>query len=1339
MLGLWVGLGLALHAPAVRLGARARSPQMLTPYEEWMQKRGMAATAEPQQPQQSQQPQQPQQQSAAQPAVAAEVPMPMAPPPIVAMPTDLIGTVSPARTRRTSQMPPMAAVVDEAADLLPRQAIMGNFVHHNPLERLQGKEFFEALDEVDAKSSYMSPAERLATIKPLDPRVRANKAVATLGANFLDRGLAKWEPPNRERGFLYFFASLENLGSAPWRHHARQAANRIIAIMDRNPNRDSKELALQLIEENLKEVEPDSSLWVSTTRAMLLDHPGWAGMFKRMEEREDERPVKFTDGKSIPIPVSLAEFVAVQSIITMSSVKALALKEGWKPDVQPLSKFLSKVSTRRRGERPRFGMGAEMQSLQNPSGLAYESQNFDVFQALEEQYEKVTMRAINTAPSLSYKPASRIRPNLQFYTCFDDREESFRRHIEGLADDMTDIETFGIAAFFNLPMKYKTDDQRPEETLAVEGVDGAPLNKMTLQQRTRGFLERKKLLAELTLAYERASFSPLGSLAISALLLPFSAHELFLKSLAPQTAVALEDAFSSVVMPKSVTDFDSPFSDAEASSRLAQVFKNIGVTKQNDFARLVMLTGHGARSVNNPLIAAYGRDESGPNARVFARYANNPSVRMMLRQQYGINIPDDTWFVGGYHDTTSDTVELYDVERVPATHERDLARARDVIDRARAQNALERCQKFFLADDVQTPEQALKHVRLRARDTAEVRPELAHSTNGAVIVGRRELTKGKFLDRRAFLPSYDPFEDDERGTNLESVLTPALLVGSSISLEYLFSTVNGGAGTKAPMNVVGNFGLQQGTAGDLLVGLATQMTELHSPQRAMYVIDAPVARVEAVLQRNKKLEDIVRNKWVKFFVRDPTTQQMYKEDNGRYFPVDAMEDSLTPLPDTVPFTKHQEYGKMVKKEEDDYTKAAYALIAASALLPFVPEGIEGFDLMLLPAILDSVDPIQVITTTSAALFGASTVAFSRRFLHGEFMYGRMQMTSAAMVLGFNMVATAPTLQAAALGWTLIGYCSTFLIGGFNDRPTARDNAAYAFLIYQLSDAALLSAIAFGPQNDVTNPELAALGLVLAATMKASQFPVSGLFLRSMEGATPTSALGYAALSAHVPVVLLAQTMPMWFEYDWARLLLAAIGGITAVQSTIIANVRADRRGSIASSTSATLGAILIVLAAGFDETALLLSLGHAAFRMNQILRSPGSIQENNEWAATLGAAKTSSQPVVDVFWKAGWSLNRLNSDFFRLPDTFYEIDLKKPLKFYNAKGAQLTLTAFFLATIGAFHLPQVNEKMAELLQTEPLVAAFLIAGNVIGSTALIRFLFGNVLDFGRFTSDRNKA
>ena len=123
----------------------------------------------------------------------------------------------------------IASMIEEASDLLPHQAILENFVHHNPWETLQHMEFQEALKHIEELSSYLSPAERLLHLCGRDPRRRAHEAIAELGAIFLDRGAAKWEAPNRERGFLYFFASLEGAGRAPWRAHARAAAAQVLS------------------------------------------------------------------------------------------------------------------------------------------------------------------------------------------------------------------------------------------------------------------------------------------------------------------------------------------------------------------------------------------------------------------------------------------------------------------------------------------------------------------------------------------------------------------------------------------------------------------------------------------------------------------------------------------------------------------------------------------------------------------------------------------------------------------------------------------------------------------------------------------------------------------------------------------------------------------------------------------------------------------------------------------------------------------------------------------------------------------------------------------------------
>ena len=59
------------------------------------------------------------------------------------------------------------------------------------------------------------------------------------------------------------------------------------------------------------------------------------------------------------------------------------------------------------------------------------------------------------------------------------------------------------------------------------------------------------------------------------------------------------------------------------------------------------------------------------------------------------------------------------------------------------------------------PDAALRHVEERSEHLAQPRPEYGHCTNAVCIVGRRSLTRGLFLDRRAFLVSYDADQDPD--------------------------------------------------------------------------------------------------------------------------------------------------------------------------------------------------------------------------------------------------------------------------------------------------------------------------------------------------------------------------------------------------------------------------------------------------------------------------------------------------------------------------------------------------------------------------------------------------
>ena len=73
---------------------------------------------------------------------------------------------------------------------------------------------------------------------------------------------------------------------------------------------------------------------------------------------------------------------------------------------------------------------------------------------------------------------------------------------------------------------------------------------------------------------------------------------------------------------------------------------------------------------------------------------------------------------------------------------------------------------------------------------------------------------------------------------------------------------------------------------------------MHVPLRALFVVDSPVTRVQAVLKRRPELAELVHNDWVRFVVRDPVTGEFYKQQNGLFSllaaPVPPTNTSVAP-------------------------------------------------------------------------------------------------------------------------------------------------------------------------------------------------------------------------------------------------------------------------------------------------------------------------------------------------------------------------------------------------------------------------------------------------------------
>ncbi len=321
------------------------------------------------------------------------------------------------------------------------------------------------------------------------------------------------------------------------------------------------------------------------------------------------------------------------------------------------------------------------------------------------------------------------------------------------------------------------------------------------------------------------------------------------------------------------------FSIEEQMRYVTQALLSIGLDR--NFSRFVLLIGHMSHSENNPYESALdcgacGGGKGLPNARALATMANKPEVRRRLRER-GIVIPEDTWFLPAIHNTTTDVIELHDLDLLPARHLLYLERLRSGLNAASRRCAAERMPQLGTGSRLEAdPLAAAALAQRQAHDWSQVRPEWGLSRNAYAIVGRRSLTEGVNLEGRSFLQSYD-YRLDPKGRLLENILTGPLVVGEWINLEHYFSVVDTesyGSGSKVYHNVAGRFAVMTGNQSDLRTGLPTQTVlkdgqPYHEPVRLIALVEAPLEFAQRTVGRIAKVQALIAGGWVRLLVLDP--------------------------------------------------------------------------------------------------------------------------------------------------------------------------------------------------------------------------------------------------------------------------------------------------------------------------------------------------------------------------------------------------------------------------------------------------------------------------------------
>lgn len=476
---------------------------------------------------------------------------------------------------------------------------------------------------------------------------------------------------------------------------------------------------------------------------------------------------------------------------------------------------------------------------------------------LQEAAERSAQRALATTLAAGPAPAPSDRPVLQAAFCIDVRSEVFRRALESLNPG---IRTHGFAGFFGLGASHRRFASDVEE-LRLPVLLNPSVRSCSGGSNVAAADQSARFKARAKRAWGRFKLAAVSSFAFVEATGPIYVGKLIGDALGLHHGSAPND-------PAPRLD---PALDAATRIGVAEtVLRAMSMTR--DFARLVLLAGHGANVVNNPHASglhcgACGGYSGEVNARLLAALLNDPEVRAGLPGK-GLEIPPDTLFVAALHDTTTDKVTLYAEDHPSPAHEPDIAQAKAWLAAAGGIARGERALRLPRAANEASIER-------RSRDWAETRPEWALAGCKAFIAAPRIRTSGRSLEGRAFLHDYDWKADKGFGV-LELILTAPVVVASWISLQYYGSTVAPeafGGGDKLLHNVTGGVGVVEGNGGLLRAGLPWQSVHdgeryAHEPLRLSVCVEAPRQAMTDILGRHAGVRALFDNGWLHLFALD---------------------------------------------------------------------------------------------------------------------------------------------------------------------------------------------------------------------------------------------------------------------------------------------------------------------------------------------------------------------------------------------------------------------------------------------------------------------------------------
>ncbi len=342
-----------------------------------------------------------------------------------------------------------------------------------------------------------------------------------------------------------------------------------------------------------------------------------------------------------------------------------------------------------------------------------------------------------------------------------------------------------------------------------------------------------------------------------------------------------------------------------------------------------------------------------------------------------------------------------------------------------------------------------------------------------------------------------------------------------------------------------------------------------------------------------------------------------------------------------------------------------------------------------------IDPLTAIMLVTVTVVSTLVVIYSRDYMrhhnHPERGYERFFAFLALFVFSMSVLVIGGNFVLLYLGWEAVGLCSYLLIGFYYERPSAAAAAKKAFLVNRIGDfgfglgillvyltfrhldyATVFDAARHALDHDAVgvaaalniDPSAAAerigvithrlpviaLLLFCGAVGKSAQLPLYVWLPDAMEGPSPVSALIHAATMVTGGVYMMVRCGVIFTSSGTVMLIVALVGGFTALFAAIIALAQYDMKRILAYSTISQLGYMFLGVGVFAASSAIFHLFTHAFFKAllflaaGSVMHAMGGIIDMRRfsglkrilpwtfWTMLIGGATLAGFPLLSAFW-----------------------------------------------------------------------------------------------------------